>query len=89
MGMINIDNFVKSKQIKLIYKIINSEMVSWNAISVNTGYRNTIIHYGVVFFLCKCPDIKGLDIAYIPKYYLAAIEACNIFWGSCSSESKT
>ena len=26
MGMINIDNFVKSKQIKFIYKIINSEM---------------------------------------------------------------
>ena len=32
MGMINIDNFVKSKQIKFIYKIINSEMDSWNAI---------------------------------------------------------
>jgi hypothetical protein len=30
--MINIDNFVKSKQIKFIYKIINSEMDSWNAI---------------------------------------------------------
>jgi hypothetical protein len=26
MGMINIDNFVKRKQIKCIYKIINSEM---------------------------------------------------------------
>jgi hypothetical protein len=32
MGMINIDNFVKSNQIKFIYKIINSEMDSWNAI---------------------------------------------------------
>ena len=32
MEMINIDNFVKSKQIKFIYKIINSEMDSWNAI---------------------------------------------------------
>jgi hypothetical protein len=30
--MINIDNFVKSKQIKFIYKIINSEMDSWNAL---------------------------------------------------------
>ena len=31
--MINIDNFVKSKQIKFIYKIINSEMESWKAIA--------------------------------------------------------
>ena len=32
MGMINMDNFVKSKQIKCIYKMINSEMDSWTAI---------------------------------------------------------
>jgi hypothetical protein len=32
MGIINIDNFVKGKQIKCMYKIINSEMDAWNAI---------------------------------------------------------
>jgi hypothetical protein len=30
--MINIDTFVKSKQIQFIYTIFNSEMDSWNAI---------------------------------------------------------
>ena len=32
MGMINVDNFVKSKQIQFRCKIINSEMDSWNGI---------------------------------------------------------
>ena len=73
MGTINIDNFVTSKQIKFIYKIINSEMDSWNAIGKCK---------------CKCSDIKGLDIASIPKYYQDAIQAWNNFFGSCSTESK-
>jgi hypothetical protein len=41
MGMINIDNFVKSKQIKFIYKIINSEMDSWNAIGKTNNSEET------------------------------------------------
>jgi len=67
MGMINIDNFVKSKQIQFIYKIINSEMDSWNAIGKHwlQKYDNK---FGFDCFLCKCSDIKGLDIASIPKY---------------------
>ena len=32
VGMINIDNIVKSKHIKFICRIINNEMDSWNAI---------------------------------------------------------
>ena len=42
----------------------------------------------MIFFLCKCSDIKGLDIASIPKYYQDAIQAWNNFLGSCSTESK-
>ena len=47
--MINMDNFVKSKQIKCICKIINSEMDSWNAINKHwlKKYDNT---FGVFFF---------------------------------------
>ena len=30
--MFNIDDLVKNKQIKFAYKIINSEMHSWNAL---------------------------------------------------------
>ena len=85
--MINIDTFVKSKQIKFIYKIINSEMDLWNAIGKHwlQKYDNK---FGVDFFLCKCSDIKGLDIASIPKYYQDAMQAWNNFLGSCSTEFK-
>ena len=80
MGMINIDNCVNSKQIKIIYKIINSEMDSWNAIGKHwlQKYDNK---FGVDFFLCKCSDIKGLDITSIRKYYQDAIQAGTIFLG--------
>ena len=44
--------------------------------------------FGVDFFLCKCSDIKSLEIASIPKYYQDAIQARNNFLGSCSTKSK-
>jgi hypothetical protein len=51
---------------------IISEMDSWNAIGKHwlQKYDNK---FGVDFFLCKCYDIKGLDIASIPRYYQDAI----------------
>ena len=87
MGMININNFVKSKQIKYIYKIINSEMDSWNATGKH-WLQKYDTKFRVDFFLFKCSDIKGLDIAFIPKYYQDAIQAWNNLLGSCSTESK-
>ena len=55
-------------------------MNSWNAIGKHwlQKYDNT---FGVDIFLCKCSDIKGLDIAPIPIYYQDAIHAWNNFWG--------
>ena len=49
MGMINMDKFIQFKQVKFIYKIINSEMDSWNAIGKHwlQKYDNT---FGVGFF---------------------------------------
>ena len=57
--MINIDNFVKSKQIKLIYKIIqyNSEMDSWNAIGKH-WLRKNHNKFGVDFFFINAPILK-------------------------------
>ena len=55
--MINMDNFVKSKQIKCICKIINSEMDSWNAINKHwlKKYDNT---FGVFFFFVSAPILS-------------------------------
>ena len=62
-------------------------MDSWNAIGKHwlQKYDNK---FGVDYFLCKCSDIKGLNIASIPKYYQDAMQAWNNFLGSCSTESK-
>jgi hypothetical protein len=81
MGIISIDYFVIGKQIQCIYKIINSQMDSWNAIGKHwlQKYDNK---FGMDFFLCKCSNTKGLYIASIPKYYQRAIQAWNkCFWG--------
>ena len=70
-----------NSMIQSIFKIINNEMDSWNAIGKHwlQKYDNK---FGVLFFLCKCPDIKGSDIASIPKYYRDAIQAWSFsFWG--------
>jgi len=63
--------------IKFVYKIINSEMHSWNALGKHwlQKYDNK---FGVDFFLYKCFDIKG--ITSIPKYYQDALHAWNNFW---------
>jgi hypothetical protein len=49
-------------------------MDSWNAIGKH-WLQKYDKKFGVDFFLCKCSDIKGLDIASIPKYYQDAIQA--------------
>jgi hypothetical protein len=77
--MINIENIVKSKHIKFICRIINNEMDSLNAIIGKHWLQKYDSTFGVGFFLCRCPDIKGLDIASIPKYYREAIKAWSIF----------
>ena len=76
-GCLNIDDFVKNKQIKFVCKIINSEMHSWNALGKHwlQKYDNK---FGVDFFLCKCSDIKG--ITSILKYYQDALHAWNNAW---------
>jgi hypothetical protein len=58
MGMINIDNFVKSKQIKFIYKIINSEMDSWNAIGKHWLQKYDMINLELIFFFINAPILK-------------------------------
>jgi exonuclease III len=60
LGMFDLNNIVKSKQIKLLYKIINSDTQTWNAIgkfwlqSLDTKYADT-------YFLCKCSNMAAIN----------------------------
>jgi hypothetical protein len=50
VGMINIDNIVKSKHIKFICRIINNEMDSWNGIIGKHWLQKYDNKFGFVFF---------------------------------------
>jgi hypothetical protein len=57
--MINIDTFVKSKQIKFICRIINNEMDSWNAIIGKHWLQKHDNKFGVGFlFFVDAPILK-------------------------------
>ena len=86
--MINMNNFVKSKQIKCICKIINSEMDSCNAIDKHwlKKYDNT---FGVVvFFFVSAPILNFRYCIYSKKTVEMPMQAWHILLGSCSMESK-
>jgi hypothetical protein len=59
VGMINIDNIVKSKHITFICRIINNEMDSWNAIIGKHWLQKYDNKFGVVlFFFVDAPILK-------------------------------
>ena len=70
MGMVNIENFIMSKHIKTIYKIIQSETESWNAIGKH--WLQTLDRkYAQELFIARCTDTKcltGENIDY-PEIY--------------------
>lgn len=74
MGMINFDEFIDSKYIKLIYRIINEPIDSWNAIG-KYWLRKLDIKYNESYFICKCSDVSQFNINYYSKFYREAIHA--------------
>ena len=62
MGMINIENLTRSKQIK---RIINSDLECWNYIGKYRlkKYDN---RFGSDYFRCQCSDISGLNSTSLP-----------------------
>lgn len=68
INMINMKHFIESKQIKFIYKIISSEYANWNIIGKN-WLKRLDRQYNIELFLCKCSNIKGLDLSSIPQFY--------------------
>ena len=82
-GGINMPNFrntLISKQIKLIYKILISDSTHWNAIGKH-WLRKFDQQYNDVFFLCKCSNLKGLDVSDLPDFYQKAIYSWATFRG--------
>ena len=74
MGMINIENLKRSKQIKIIYKIIDSDLECWNSIG-NYWLEKYDNRFGSDYFRCQCSDISGLNISSLPTYFQKIIKS--------------
>ena len=66
--MLNLRDFIKSKYIHFMYRILSSDYENWNKIGKNwLKYLDS--EYNINYFVCKCSSIKGLDLRVLPEYY--------------------
>ena len=86
IGMWNLDMFIKTKQINTIYKLINSPDETWNIIG-KWWLKKLDNVYCDSYFLCKCSNIEGLNINFLPDFYQKAIRAWSQFVGNFQSDS--
>ena len=73
MDMINLRNFIKSKQIKCLYSIVNSSLDKWNAVG-KYWLTSLDAKFGTEYFICTCSDIKGLFPLPLSDYYKKSLD---------------
>ena len=73
-NMINVTEFIKSKRIKLAYKVIHSSYENWNIIA-KYWFKQFDEKYNTEYFLCKCSSLKNLNLEFLPKFYHDVITA--------------
>ena len=78
MGMVSIDTFIKSKQTKLVYRLIQEPLESWNAIG-KYWLQKFDEKYNDAFFVCKCSSLNGLDMNQLPQFYQKIIDTWSGF----------
>ena len=79
--------FVESKQIHFIYKIIQSEYENWNTIGKH-WLKSLDKEYNTDYFICKCTSIKGLDLHGLSKYYQDCISSWVKFQGVLMQKNR-
>ena len=68
MGMINIQEFIDSKRIKLLYRILHEPLESWNAIG-KYWLRKLDIKFNEKYFVCKCSNVSTLNLNMLPIFF--------------------
>ena len=86
--MPNLRNILLSKQIKIVFNILETDYAQWNMIGKN-WLQKFDEQYNDRFFLCKCSNIKGLDIADLPGFYQGAINAWVVLQSKIKINDKT
>ena len=72
--MVNFESFIESKYIKLLGRIINEPLQSWNAVG-KYWLRKLDIRYNESYFLCKCSNLSNFNLNFLPIFYRKAIVA--------------
>ena len=88
VNMPNLRNILLSKQIKIVYNILESNYAHWNMIGKN-WLQKFDEQYNDRFFLCKCSNIKGLDISDLPGFYQGAINSWVVLQSKMKINDKT
>ena len=65
MGMINIQEFIDSKRIKLLCRIVHEPLESWNAIG-KYWLRKLDIKFNEQYCVCKCSNVSTLNLNILP-----------------------
>ena len=87
--MPNLRNILLSKQIKIVYNILESNYAHWNMIGKKNLLQKFDEQYNDRFFLCKCSNIKGLDISDLPGFYQGAINSWVVLQSKMKINDKT
>ena len=85
--MLNLREYIESKQINFMYKLIQSKYEHWNIIG-KSWLKHFDAEFNIDYFLCKCTNIKGLCLQGIPKYYQDCISAWTKFNGTLQQKTK-
>ena len=87
MGMVNLRNFIKAKQVKCMYSLINTETDKWNAIGKFwlTAFDEK---FDTDFFLCKCSEFRGIGPFKMSKYYVNLLNSWSDFQNTYIYNSK-
>jgi hypothetical protein len=83
MEIVNLNHFIKAKQVKCMHNMIHSELDKWNAIG-KYWLTSMDSKFETDFFFCKCSDIKDIGLGKISKYYLHLFN----FWSEFLSLKK-
>jgi hypothetical protein len=78
MGMINIQEFIDSKRIKLLYRILHEPLESWNAIG-KYWLLKLDIKFNEKYFVCKCSELQNILVFRMESMSLLHnwISSCN------------
>ena len=74
LGMLNIENFIKIKQIKLIEEIKNSEPQEWNALAKH-WLKILDENNSINMLITKVSDLRYIDLKQMPIFYQKAVRS--------------